>query len=205
MSDRLAHLRSLLATRFPGSLDTHFSAAPPTQILTSLIPGKLVEIVASSGCGGEGLLLRRFCEGSTGTVALVDGADAFSPSVVTQETRQRLLWVRCHRVTEAVRAADLLLRDGNLATVLLDLRLLPLRELLRQPSSVWHRLRMLAERAHVSVGVFSPCRVVPCAARRWVLEADLGLHALEEPAETVAARLQPRLFQQAASELAIAS
>lgn len=205
MIDRLANLRSLLATRFPGSLDTHLSAAPPTQTLASLIPGKLIEIASSPGCGGEGLLLRRFCEQSTGLVALVDGADAFDPAVVTQETRQRLLWVRCHRATEAVRAADLLLRDGNVSTVLMDLRLLPLRELLRQPSSVWHRLRMLAERAQVSVGIFSPGRVVPCAARRWGLEEDLGLHVLEQPAETLAARLQPRSFQQAATELAIAS
>lgn len=205
MSDRLAHLRSLLAARFPGSLDTHFSAASPTQALTTLVPGKWVEIVSFPGCGGESLLLRRFCESSTGPVALVDGADAFDPALVTQETRQRLLWVRCHRAAEAVRATDLLLRDGNVSTVLMDLRLLPLRELLRQPSSVWHRLRMLAEHAQVSAGIFSPGRVVPCAARRWGLEHGLGLHALEQPAETLAARLQPRLFQQAASELAIAS
>lgn len=205
MNDRLSHLRSLLATRFPGSLDTHCPAASPVQTLTSLIPGKLVELVSAPGCGGEGLLLRRFGEASNGPVALVDGADAFDPSVVSQETRQRLLWVRCHRATEAVRSADLLLRDGNVATMLMDLRLLPVRELLRLPSGVWHRLRMLAERAQVAVGVFSPGRVVPCAARRWVLEAGLGLHALEEPADALTARLQPQPFLQAGTALAIAS
>ncbi|MGV3663659.1 MAG: hypothetical protein ACO1TE_26045 [Prosthecobacter sp.] len=171
--------------------------------------GKLVEVVSTADCGGEGLLLRRFCEETTGPVALVDGADAFDPALVTQETRQRLLWARCRRAAEAIRVADLLLRDGNLSTVLMDLRLLPARELLRLPSSVWHRLRMLAERTQVSVGIFSPCRVVPCAARRWVLESNLGLEALEEPVEMLAARLQPqaaeRLFHPAAPELAIAS
>lgn len=88
----------------------------------------------------------------------------------------------------------------------MDLRLLPARELLRLPSSVWHRLRMLAERAQVSVGIFSPCRVVPCAARRWVLEENLHWQALAEPAEALAARLQPRSFHpQATSDVAIAS
>lgn len=208
MNHRLTELRSLLATRFPGSVDTHFSAASPRQNSTSLLPGKLVEIASPSGCGGEGLLLRRFCEESTGAMALVDAANAFDPSILTQQTRQRLLWVRCHRAAEAVRTADLLLRDGNLTTVLMDLRLLPPRELLRLPSSVWHRLRMLAERAQASVGIFSPCRVVPCAAQRWLLQDSLELHALEEPVETLAARLHPqaaeRLFHEAA-DLAIAS
>lgn len=206
MSDRLAQLRSLLASRFPGSVDPNLAEPPSRQALTSLLPGKLVEIVpTTAGSAGEGLLLRRFCEQSTGPVALVDGANAFDPSGVTQATRQRLLWARCRHAAEAVRTADLLLRDGNLTTVLMDLRLLPARELLRLPSSVWHRLRMLAERTQVSVGIFSPCRVVPCAASRWVLETPLGLEALEQPAESLAARLQPRLFHQAVSEIAIAS
>lgn len=194
MSARIDQLRSLLVTRFPGTVVSRFAEPEvPRQAEVQLLPGRLVEVVAAAGCGGEGLLLRGFCEkaAAAGTLALVDGADALDAGMLGAETRQRLLWLRCCGAAAAVRAADLLLRDGNLTTVLLDLRLLPERELLRLPSSVWHRLRMLAGRSNVAVGVFSPCRLVPCAAERWVMEASPGLEVLEAETSLLTTRLRP--------------
>lgn len=205
MSSRIDQLRSLLVARFPGTVVSQFgdsAAARPSQV--QLLPGRMVEMVAAAGCGGEGLLMRDFCEkaAAAGTLALVDGADALDASMLSGATRQRLLWLRCRGAPAAIRAADLLLRDGNLTTVLMDLRLLPERELLRLPSSVWHRLRMLAERAQVAVGVFSPCRLVPCAVSRWVMSPVFGVEALEEEAAQLATRLHAL---PAADALAIAS
>lgn len=204
MNARLVQLRSLIAARFPGAVDDRLAQPPAPEGLAApqLLAGRLVEVVTSPGCGGEGLLLWHFCTEAKGTLALVDGADAFDPPALSSAIRQRLLWLRCRGAGEAVRAADLILRDGNLSTLLLDLRLLPERELLRLPSSVWHRLRMLAERAQGAVGIFSPCRLVPCAARRWVLDAGFGVEALEEETPKLAARLHPR---PAAEVLAFAS
>lgn len=187
----LADLRSLLAVRFPEAVQNCFLSPSPRQNTVEMLPGKLVEVVADSLSGGAGVLLRRFCENASGVLALVDGADALDPAMLSAAARQRLLWVRCGHATAAIRAADLLLRDGNLSTVLLDLRLLPERELLRLPSSVWHRLRMLAERANAAVGIFSPCRSVPCAARRWVVAESFGLEALAESSDLLADRLHP--------------
>lgn len=164
-------LQALLHDRFPGASPVfhhhNFTEAPP-----SLLPGRLVEVVGST----SSLLLRQFCAGQK--TALIDGADALDPSSIDSLDLQRLLWVRCHKATEAIRAADLLLRDGNLPIVLLDLRLLPQRELLSLPSSVWHRLRMLAERGNAAVAVFSPCKVVACAAQRWVSDARHSLDSI---------------------------
>lgn len=203
MNPRIDQLRSLLASRFPGCMDAPQAVkSPARQPQVHLLPGKVVEVMAPAGCGGEGLLLVDFCEKAAGAVALVDGADAFDPAMLSGAARQRLLWLRCRGAAAAVRAADLLLRDGNLPTVLMDLRLLPPRELLRLPSSVWHRLRMLAGRSHVAVGVFSPCRLVPCAAARWVLEASFGVEAMEEESTVLASRLHAL---PAAEALAIAS
>ena len=55
-------------------------------------------------------------------VVLIDGADGFDLASVEPAALTRLLWVRCRSAVEAVKAADLLLRDGNLPFVLLNLR-----------------------------------------------------------------------------------
>jgi hypothetical protein len=152
-----------------------------------LVRGKLVEVVSVGG--GAGVVMRRFLERSEGAVGLVDGGDGFDPEGASDALLGRLLWVRCRKAVEAVRAADLLLRDGNLRTVVMDLRLVPERELLGLPMSVWHRLRMLAERGGVAVGVFARCQVVACAARRWRVSGVFGLEAMEQEEEALWGRL----------------
>jgi hypothetical protein len=46
---------------------------------------------------------------------------------------------------EAVKAADLLLRDGNFPLVILDLVLNPANELRKIPQTSWYRLQRLVE------------------------------------------------------------
>lgn len=173
MSASLAQLRDLIQQRFPSAAAPVFKRPSADSDSPALLPGRLVEIVGPT----SGLILRHFIHGQR--TALIDGADAFDPAGLDPADLQHLLWVRCRKATEAIRAADLLLRDGNLPSVLLDLRLLPQRELLSLPSSVWHRLRMLAERGDAATAVFSPCKVVACAARRWFQTQERTLADLE--------------------------
>lgn len=184
-------LSALLRDRFP---EAHggagFCGVEGNEV--KLIEGKLVEVVSVRGGGGAGVVLRRFLEKSSGAVGLIDGGDGFDPEGVSDEVLGRLLWVRCRKAVEAVRAADLLLRDGNLRVVLVDLRVVPERELLRLPMSVWHRLRMLAESGGTAVCVFAPCKVVACAMRRWEVRGAFGLAALEASDEVLWAGLEIR-------------
>ncbi len=179
MSASLAQLRDLIQQRFPSAAAPVFKESAPASESPALLPGRLVEIVGPT----SGLVLQRFIHGQR--TALVDGADAFDPAGIDPADLQRLLWVRCRKAAEAIRAADLLLRDGNLPAVLLDLRLLPQRDLLSLPSSIWHRLRMLAERGDAAAAVFSPCKVVACAARRWFLTQEHTLADLEPHGEAL--------------------
>ncbi len=184
-------LREQLRNRFPGAHGGGVrDGGKGDGSEVGLVRGKLVEVVAVGG--GAGVVMRRFLEEAEGAVGLVDGGDGFDPEGVSDAVLGRLLWVRCRKAVEAVRAADLLLRDGNLRTVLVDLRLVPGRELAGLPMSVWHRLRMLAERGGVAVGVFTPCRVVVCAARRWEVRGTFGLTALEASDEVLWAGLEIR-------------
>lgn len=164
--------------------------------------GMITEIVSAGAGMGAGLLLLALAEargeGVRRLVALVDGADAFDPRSADAATLERLLWLRCCRdARKAVRVCDLLLRDGNLPRVLLDLRFHTSRDLRGIPANAWHRLRMLAERSEAALCVFTPSRIVPCARSRLVVEQGFSLDDLDEPRETLLARLGGRVERSA--------
>ncbi len=148
-------------------------------------PGVVSEVVAAHASAGAGLLLLALLEAREevvrSRVALVDGADAFEPAQASAQIHQHVLWLRCREAAQAVRAADLLLRDGNVPRVLLDLQLCPLQGLRRIPAQSWHRLRLLAEKSGACLCAFTPEQMVPCARSRLVLDEPLGMAALDEP------------------------
>ena len=76
-------------------------------------------------------------------LALIDGRDSFDPCGLDNTWLQHLLWVRCSKATEAVKAADLLLRDGNFPLVIVDLVLNAPEELRKIPQTNWYRLQRL--------------------------------------------------------------
>src|SRR5206468_4710380 len=78
-------------------------------------------------------------------ISLIDGRDSFDPQPLGNSCLRHLLWVRCHKAFEAVKAADLLLRDGNFPLVIVDLVLNPPEELRKIPQTSWYRLQRLVE------------------------------------------------------------
>ena len=82
---------------------------------------------------------------------------------LVQGELNRLLWIRSRDAWEAIKAADLAVRDGNVPLVLL-LRTLNLPgELRRIPATVWDRLQMLAEKSAGTLLVFTPEAQIGCA------------------------------------------
>lgn len=192
MKTTVSQLRLLVAATFPEAMQTVFARdMSPLNHVMELRPGKLVEVVSRSPNSGAGLVLLNLCEKASGPVAWVDGEDALDPVFLSPESRNRVLWLRCQGVKHAMKAADMLLRDGNLQTVLLDLRMVPERQLYGLPSSIWHRLRMLAEKSHASVAVFSSHKSVTCASARWVLESGFDLASLQQQRTELASALHP--------------
>jgi hypothetical protein len=112
----------------------------------------------------------------TSPIALIDGRDSFDPASYGSAACSRLLWVRCHHAAESLRCADLLLRDGNLPLLTLDLQLTPLRELQDIPASSWYRLRNLARQSDATLLAFTPRHLIPCAALQLTFPSifDLG-------------------------------
>jgi len=165
------------ASRFPGEvrLEEGVRFSDPA----SFPMGKISEIVPEGKRPLLGLLLAEMLGDSENRVeipdfVLVDG-DGFDPRSFSDAACSRLLWVRCGRVEELMRAADLLIRDGNIPFVLLDTCGFPARDLGGLPVSAWWRLNQMAERSGCRVLVFSPFPWVPCAAVRWSLSSRFSL------------------------------
>ncbi|CAN5413926.1 hypothetical protein BH23VER1_BH23VER1_34230 [soil metagenome] len=178
-------LREVLRERFPAA---HRPVGERSG--SSLVGGTGVPCLDSAGVGagmvvevagidGGGLVVWGLLEGAQACgrhVALVDAADCFDPQDAGETACQGLLWVRCggkNRVKEALRATDLLLRDGNIPLVLLDLQLCGHRELARIPGSTWFRLRGLVERGGGLLVALTPSAQVGCAD----LRVSLDYHA----------------------------
>ena len=108
-------------------------------------------------------------------VALVDAADGFAPECVPGDALRHLVWVRPRSLAETMAAADVLVRDGNYAVVIMDLRGLAERELLTLPKAQWHRLQRAAESRPAAVLVQTTRGLVPAVPWRLLLRTTHGL------------------------------
>jgi hypothetical protein len=119
-------------------------------------------------------------------VGLIDGSDSFDLAGLGPSTLARLLWVRCRNAVEAVKAADLILRDGNLPLVLMNLR--GCADAARVPSQSWYRLQRIVEVSGAALLVLTPRPMIPSARVRIALHSVFTLDDLErDRAELVAA------------------
>ncbi len=169
-----------------------FPTGVPCLDAVGLQKGSINEVVAEGPGAGAGLLLDQLLAGGPGQgqgngyVALIDGSDSFDPrsAGVAPGGLRRLLWLRCQRgAAEALKAADWLLRDGNLSLVVLDLHLNPGREFRRVPGSTWHRLRLQAETTGAVLLALTPEKLLSCAQTRLRLSERFSLAAFDTPRE----------------------
>jgi hypothetical protein len=147
-----------------------------------LCKGALNEIVADAGSSGSATLIREVIHGAANRhqiIALVDGCDSFDVVQMESAYLAQLLWVRCPDAETALKAADLMLRDGNLPLMILDLKLNPETQLRRIPATTWYRFQRLVETTCVSCLVFTPRAMVAPAKIRIMLDSEFSLADLE--------------------------
>jgi hypothetical protein len=202
----IIQLRQLLADKFPG-MRTRLAEVPaaradlwPTglpQIDESLgggLPrGGLVEIVSGQRSCGSASVLRALLQQAASEnriITLIDGSDSLDVASLDASLRSRLLWVRCRSADEALKAADLLLRDGNLSLVLIDLAFNQPAQLRRVPASTWYRFQRLVEETAILCAVFTPHTLVGPAEGRVTLFSDFPLATLELEGNAWQAELQ---------------
>ena len=113
-------------------------------------------------------------------VALIDGCDSFDPQPLGNACLRHLLWVRCKKVFETIKAADLLLRDCNFPLVIVDLVLNPPAELRKIPQTTWYRLQRLVEPTSAVCLVLTRQSMVDSAQLKIVLDNLWTLETFEK-------------------------
>jgi hypothetical protein len=203
-SSTIADLRRLLADRFPtsstrdGRVVATGSAAVDEALGGGLGSGTFTEIVSSGpSCGGQ-LLTASLIEATRKAgqrVALLDAANAFAVDSLGHDDAltAHLVWFRGTSLRVFWQAADIVLRDANFAAVIMDLRLLPEREIKRTPATTWYRLQRAIEQSEAAVLVHTDFAVVPCANRRLILAEPLTMAAFKTDRSELQAALRPQV------------
>jgi hypothetical protein len=192
--NKIVDLRKLLAERFPHPtppatsilstgvqfLDQIAGGGLPKSALTELIKPK-----ASAGSASLIHALLRFAQRNQHFVALIDASDSFDPASFDPASSdnsalRHLLWVRCRKALDAIKAADFLLRDGNFPLVIVDLVLNSLEELRKIPQTNWYRLQRLAETVPTACLIMNRQSLVSSAQLKIVLENSWTLPDLEK-------------------------
>jgi len=188
-SAKIIDLRKLLAERFP-----HLPATPATRLATGLpfldqaigggLPrGTITEVISPRKSAGSASFIHALINVAYRNnyfMALIDGRDSFDPCGLNNASLRHLLWVRCLKGSEGIKAADLLLRDANFPLVILDLTLNSPAELRKIPQTSWYRLQRLVELAPTVCLVLTRYEMVDSAQVKLVLESSWNLQTLEK-------------------------
>ncbi|MGI8432750.1 MAG: hypothetical protein ACR2MW_10745 [Chthoniobacterales bacterium] len=189
LESKIVDLRQLLAERFPQvrrNTAAHLATGLDSLDATTeggLAKGAITELTSPQVSAGSALLLGRLLDRAMASryfMVLIDGRDSFDPAGVGDPRLRHLLWVRCGQAQEAVRAADLLLRDGNFPLVVLDLVLNPAEELRKIPASNWYRLQRLVEATPTAFLVLTQRSMISSAHWKLTLKNNWRLSDLEQ-------------------------
>jgi len=187
-SGKIVDLRNLLAERFP-----HPSCTTAKRLMTGLhfvdepicggLPrGAITELISPGTSVGSASLIHALVHCAYRDnyfLALIDGLDSFDPCGLDNAWLQQLLWVRCSKASEGVKAADVLLRDGNFPLVIVDLVLNAPEELRKIPQTNWYRLQRLVELLPTACLVLTRYEMVSSAQLKLVLESSWDIQTLE--------------------------
>jgi len=188
-SGKVVDLRKLLAERF-----SHAPASAQGRLITGLsfldqtigggLPkGAITELISPQVSAGSTSLIHALLHAAHRDryfLVLIDGRDSFDPQPLGNACLRHLLWVRCNKVFEAIKAADLLLRDGNFPLVIVDLVLNPPEELRKIPQTSWYRLQRLVEPISAVCLVLTRQSMVGSAQLKIVLENFWTLETFEK-------------------------
>jgi hypothetical protein len=187
-SAKIIDLRNLLAERFPHktlTMATRFSTRLPLldELIGGGLPrGAITELISSRASVGSASLIHALIRSAYSDnyfLALIDGGDSFDPCGLENGVLRHMLWIRCTKASEAVKAADLILRDGNFPLVIVDLVLNAPDELRKIPQTTWYRLQRLIEVVPTACLVLTRYEMVSSAQLKGILENSLNLETLD--------------------------
>jgi hypothetical protein len=199
MPANVIQLRQMLSEKFPAAhLPLESSRPAETRCRPTGLPqiddplrgglpkGALAELSGTKKCSGSATLVREILSHAARQneiVTLIDAGDSLDVARIGERILSRLLWVRCRAADEALKAADLVLRDNNLPLVLIDLKLAPEKQLRKIPATVWYRFQRLVEETSAVCMILTPWPMVSPAQTRIALHSTFSLETLEKNAD----------------------
>ena len=196
--DKIVDLRKLLAERFPPTATSRAArlrtglAFLDDAVEGGFPQGAITEIVSPHLSAGSATLIAALiaaAQRDSYFVALIDGRDSLSPDSLGNDCLRHLLWVRCTKAADAIKAADLLLRDGNFPLVIVDLVLNAADQLRKIAQTSWYRLQRLVESTSSACVVFDRRSMVASARLKLVLETQWTLANLDSENATSELRI----------------
>src|SRR5437588_10948203 len=141
----------------------------PLDALTGGLPrGAITEFFGLPSSGRTSAMISILAEATASdeVCALVVGNDAFDPKSAAEAGVElnRLLWIRCHKLDQVLKATDLLVQGGGFGRVVMDLTDLPLSNVRSIPLASWFRFQRTIERTPTILVVMSPESIVKSAA-----------------------------------------
>jgi len=193
-------LRQQLRDQFPQAHGLRTSPAPSPLLekpfsVDSFPIGAISEVLPAGPSAGlalfmAGLLDESESANSLPQLVLIDGADAFDPNSFPGDACSKLVWVRCASALEMLKAADLLVHDGNMPFVLLDSTGVKRQDLNALPAAAWWRMKQAVERTGLRLVVLATSPLVPCASLRVSLSAGLSLADFDRAQAELLPRVQ---------------
>jgi hypothetical protein len=202
-SPKIIQLRQAVAERFPHARP-HWdrpgasrqggwvTGLPQLEDTQGFPKGALTELCLHHKSAGGATVLRALIERAAREhriIAFVDGSDSLDVTQIDPTVLARLLWVRARAADEAIKAADLVLRDQNLGFVIIDLAFNEPTQLRRIPATVWYRFQRLLENTATICVVTTPQHIVLPAQIRLDLPGRFSLAQLENEGSSVLAQV----------------
>jgi recombination protein RecA len=149
-ADLRGRVASPFAYRDRNTFELVSTGIPEMDAFVGGLPrGAMTEICGAASSGRTSLLLSALCSRTAeGEVcALVDVRDSFDPLTGNAAgiALDKLLWVRCQNIDQALRAMDLLIQAGGFGMVAVDLSDVPTKTVRQVPLNAWFRFRRAVE------------------------------------------------------------
>src|SRR5712671_6652460 len=149
-ADLRGRVASPFAYRDRNTFELVSTGIPEMDALLGGLPrGAMTEICGAACSGRTSFLLSALASRTKdGEVcALVDARDSFDPLTANAAgiALEKLLWVRCQNIDQALRAMDLLIQAGGFGMVAVDLSDVPTKTVRQVPLNAWFRFRRAVE------------------------------------------------------------
>jgi recombination protein RecA len=194
-ADLRGRVASPFAYRDRNTFELVSTGIPEMDALVGGLPrGAMTEICGAASSGRTSLLLSALASRTAdGEVcALVDARDSFDPLTGNAAgiALEKLLWVRCQNIDQALRAMDLLIQAGGFGMVAVDLSDVPTRTVRQVPLNAWFRFRRAVEDTPtILLMIEQESNAKTCASL--VLRLEAGQAKWAEAAPQVAQALMP--------------